>query len=68
MSKPNPTARPVRCAFCKRRDALIYAMLRGFEALDCDHWAKVDVRVWARDFRRRAAKLGITAKETKPRP
>lgn len=47
------------------RDRLIRAMLRGFEALVDDHWAKIDAREWAKTFRRRAAKLGITAKETK---
>lgn len=47
-------------------ERLIREMLRGFEDLFSDHWAKIDAREWASTFRRRAAKLGITAKETKP--
>lgn len=104
MSKPKPTARPVRCALCKRKmhdtlrerevylivtlhdgrravdrpahcscwrkaknavavERLILAMLRGFYALDCDHWAKIDAREWAQTFRLRAAKLGIVQRK-----
>lgn len=43
-----------------RRNRLIADMLRAFRALSGDHWARIDVRVWAEKFRRRAARLGIS--------